>query len=84
MIMTPGAVGSAAWADGISHMHIGSAEPRIFPGVVHERTRRNSLRQVATSENVGDGNAGAAALSKTTTKDWDAHSIENVVEEEER
>ncbi len=80
--MSPGGSSGALWADGISHMHIGSAEPRIFPWVVHERTRRNSIRQGAISESLGDGNAGGAALSKTATKDWDGHSIEDVVEEE--
>jgi hypothetical protein len=80
--MTPGSSTSAPWIDGISHMHIGSAEPRIFPGVVHERTRRNSLRQRRTSENLGEGIAGELALPKMSTKDWDGHSIEDVVEEE--
>ena len=33
------------------------------------------------SERPGEGNAGLAALSKIT-KDWDGHSIEDVLEEE--
>jgi len=81
MILTPGGSTNGGWVDGMAHLQI--AEPKIFPGVVQERTRRNSLRHGSSSENIGDGTAGSA-LSKTSTKDWDAHSIEDVVEEEER
>ena len=37
-----------------------SREPKIFPGIVHERTRRNSVRQGSVSE--GDMEASTGNL----------------------
>lgn len=36
--------------DVMGQMHIDGAAPRMFPGVVHERTRRGSVRQGSSSE----------------------------------
>ena len=33
-------------------------QPKIFPGIVHERTRRNSVRQGSTSENDMEASIG--------------------------
>lgn len=50
MILSP-----AEQADVVSHMS--AQEPRMFPGVIHERTRRNSMRASATQDM---GNLGPA------------------------
>lgn len=47
MILSP-----AEQADVVSHMS--ALEPRIFPGVIHERTRRNSLWAGATTQDMGN------------------------------
>ena len=44
MIMSPSQANGTSWIDGTP------PPPRMFPGVVHERTRRGSLRQGSTSE----------------------------------
>ena len=47
-----------------------SREPKIFPGILHERTRRNSVRQGSTSENdmeVSTGNL--VAMSRMSVKE---------------
>lgn len=57
----------------------GGAEPRIFPGIVHERTRRDSLRQ---TDGAGDGSGQQPlGLTRSTTKDRDG--VDGVVEETE-
>jgi AMP deaminase len=38
------------WVEIPTPSHIDGTEPRIFPGVVHERTRRNSLRKDSVTE----------------------------------
>lgn len=35
-----------------------SREPKIFPGIVHERTRRNSVRQGSMSDNDMEASGG--------------------------
>lgn len=35
-----------------------SREPKIFPGIVHERTRRNSVRQGSVSDNDMEASGG--------------------------
>ena len=47
MILSP-----AEQADVVSHMS--AHEPRIFPGVIHERTRRNSMRASAITQDMGN------------------------------
>ena len=44
MITSPSQVNGTFWIDGTP------PPPRMFPGVVHERTRRRSLRQGSSSE----------------------------------
>ena len=44
MIMPSSQANGTSWIDGTP------PPPRIFPGVVHERTRRGSLRQGSSSE----------------------------------
>ena len=44
VLTSPSQANSPAWIDGTS------PPPRMFPGVVHERTRRGSLRQGSHSE----------------------------------
>jgi len=56
------------WSDGVS------PTPKMFPGLVQERTRRNSIKQNSGSERDYDG----AALSRPRT--WDGH--EEAVPEE--
>ena len=46
MILSP-----AEQAQVVSHMS--AHEPRIFPGVIHERTRRNSMRASAAIQDMG-------------------------------
>jgi hypothetical protein len=46
MILSP-----AEQADVVSHMS--AHEPRMFPGVIHERTRRNSMRASAATQDMG-------------------------------
>jgi hypothetical protein len=33
--------------------HMSAQEPRIFPGVIHERTRRGSMRASAAAQDIG-------------------------------
>jgi hypothetical protein len=46
MMMSP-----AEQAHLVSHMS--ANEPRMFPGVIHERTRRNSIRASAATQDMG-------------------------------
>jgi hypothetical protein len=46
MILSP-----AEQAHIVSHMS--AHEPRMFPGVIHERTRRNSVRASAAAQDMG-------------------------------
>ena len=46
MLVTP----SGAWTDQPRQSHIDGTAPRLFPGIVHERTQRNSTRQGSGSE----------------------------------
>lgn len=44
-------------------------EPRMFPGLVHERTRRQSLRLSTSNSGTMANGALQDGLFKTTTKD---------------
>ena len=72
-----------SWGEGISQSHISGAEPRIFPGLVHERTRRNSMMQGSSSEKDADGGAFVGTgLSKLNTRDKEMSGLEGAVLEE--
>lgn len=49
-------------ADAMGQMRIDGAAPRMFPGVVHERTRRGSVKQGSSSEK--DAQRAAAATGE--------------------
>ena len=71
------------WDDGISQSHVSGAEPRIFPGVVHERTRRNSIRQGSNSEKDADGGAlTGLGLSRLGAREKEISELERPVLEE--
>ncbi|MCJ1388034.1 AMP deaminase [Xylographa bjoerkii] len=48
-----------SWAEDLGKSHISGVEPKLFPGVVHERTRRTSSRQGSTSELDSGGFGGS-------------------------
>lgn len=70
----PSASNGTYWGEGVSR----SREPRIFPGIMHERQRRNSLRQGSASENdmeASTGNlAGLSRLAVTEEKGGEGSS----------
>lgn len=49
-------------------VHISSQEPRMFPGVVHERVRRRSLR-MSTGGSDGGGGILAVGLAKSAVRE---------------
>jgi hypothetical protein len=59
MILSP-----AEQAHVVSHMS--AHEPRIFPGVIHERTRRDSMRASGASQDMG---TLGPALARMTVKE---------------
>ena len=76
VIMSP-TLSSTMWADTMGHSHISGAEPRMFPGVVYERARRNSMRQGSQSEGDLDGlTAPAAGFSKLVLRDTNENNRE--------
>ena len=63
-------VAGGSRADSNNTSHLDASEPRIFPGIVHERTRRGSLRQSGTAEKDGEGMLElTAGLTKFPTID---------------
>lgn len=82
-MMSPYMANDPPWDDGISQSHVSGAEPRIFPGVVHERTRKNSIRQGSNSEKDADGGALAGlGLSRLSTREKEISGLERPVLEE--
>ena len=68
--------------DGLAHSHIDGTEPRIFPGVVHERIRRGSMRQGSSSEKDVDGFMGIGpGFSKLGFKEHTGDLDDTVAEE---
>ncbi len=63
MTTSTGTTGGQGLADVMGHMHIDGAAPRIFPGVVHGRTRKESVRQGSSSEK--DAERSAATTGET-------------------
>ncbi|MCJ1403946.1 AMP deaminase [Xylographa trunciseda] len=73
-----------SWAEDLWKSHISGVEPKMFPGVVHERTRRTSSRQGSTSELDPDGFGGSKAhMSNLSLQDTEDRSMEQVIEEED-
>jgi len=66
-VSSPTIVNGSYWvkANGVS------APPKIFPGIVHERTRRGSLRQGSTSEKWDDGSSASIAGRKPLSIEQD-------------
>lgn len=77
MIMSPSQANAASWIDGMP------PPPRIFPGVVHERTRRGSLRQGSSSEKDADAtNVSAITAPKPLPWGQDDKDLQTTVAEE--
>ena len=75
--MSPSQVNGTSWIDGTP------PPPRMFPGVVHERTRRKSLRQGSNSEK--DANAthvDVTPVPRLVTSEQDDKDVQKAVEEE--
>jgi hypothetical protein len=71
MILSP-----AEQADVVSHMS--AHEPRMFPGVIHERTRRNSMRTSASTQDVG--NLGPALARMALKEEAESTPLEEDLE----
>lgn len=83
LIISPYTAKDPHWDDRIPQSHISGTEPRIFPGVVHERTRRNSTRQGSRSEEDADGGTFAGlGLLKLSTREKEMSGLEELVLEE--
>lgn len=82
MIMSPSQANGTSWIDGAP------PPPRMFPGVVHERTRRGSLRQGsslekdATAPNSDFTTATRPLLGEPDDKDLQAAVAEEAGEQE--
>lgn len=77
MIVSPSQANGASWIDGMP------PPPRIFPGVVHERTRRGSLRQGSSSEKDADAtNINATTELKPLPWGQDDKDLQKPVAEE--
>ena len=62
-----------------THSQVSDSTSSMFPGVVHERTRRKSIRKGSGSEKDSDG--GYATPSRSFTRDQDETSIDDTVRE---
>jgi len=79
-----GTTGGQNWLDSIGQMHINDAAPRIFPGIVHERTRRGSLSQGRSSEKDVEGTAVTEMeTTKFGNRDRNGQLLDVAVAEEE-
>ena len=75
---------TTSWAEDLGKSHISGVEPKLFPGVVHERTRRASSRQGSTSELDPDGFMGSKlGMSNSGLQDTEESGIEEAIEEED-
>ncbi|MCJ1287966.1 AMP deaminase [Xylographa opegraphella] len=71
------------WAGDLGKSHISGVEPKLFPGVVHERTRRTSSRQGSTSELDTDGfGASKSGISNLSLQYMEHSGVEQVIEED--
>ncbi|KAI9880300.1 MAG: AMP deaminase [Pleopsidium flavum] len=80
----PGTAGGQDWVDSMGQMHINGVAPRMFPGVVHERTRRGSLRQRSSSEKDAEGSAVTeSGTAKFENKGRNGQVLDGAVAEEQ-
>ena len=77
IIMSPSPANSTSWIDGTP------PPPRIFPGVVHERTRRGSLRKGSSSEKDADAtNLNVKTALRSLPREKDDKGLQKTVAEE--
>ena len=62
-----------------AHSQVSDSSSSMFPGVVHERARRKSIRKGSGSEK--DSDCGATTPSRSFTRDRDEISIDDTVRE---
>ncbi|MCJ1434654.1 AMP deaminase [Xylographa pallens] len=75
---------TTSWAEDLGKSYISGVEPKLFPGVVHERTRRTSSRQGSASELDHDGLSGSkSGISNLSHQDTEESGVEQVIEEED-
>ena len=75
---------STLWADDLEKSYISGVEPKLFPGVVHERTRRTISRQGSTSELDPEGFCGSKpGIPNPSLQGTKERGGEQVIEEEE-
>ena len=58
---------NGGWVDRLGQSHIDGTEPKMFPGIVHERIQRSSTRQESYSEH--DPSELGAGLSRLGLKE---------------
>ena len=71
------------WGEHFGHSHISGTEPRMFPGVVRESTRRGSIRQGSSSEHDTDGNAGPGSMGISGVKGKEHTTLDDILIEEQ-
>ena len=77
MVTSPSQVSGTSWIDGTP------PPPRMFPGVVHERTRRRSLRQGSNSEkDANTTNVDVTTVPRLLTSEQDDKEVQKTVAEE--
>ena len=75
---------TTSWTEDLGKSYISGVEPKLFPGVVHERTRRTSSRQGSISELDPDGfNGSKSGISNLSLPDTGESGAEQVIEEED-
>ena len=74
---------TTSWTEDLGKSYISGVEPKLFPGVVHERARRTSSRQGSTSELDHDGLSGGKwGISNPSHQDTEESCVEQVIEED--
>ena len=71
---------ATSWTDDLEHSRINGIEPRMFPGVMHERTRRASTRQASGLDTDGLGAVGRS-ISKLDLQNMERKGFEEAVED---
>ena len=71
-----------SWTEDLKHSQINGIEPRMFPGVMHKRTRRASTRHASGPERDTDGlGAVSRSISKLDLQDMYGKGFEEAVED---